>query len=162
MNRTYISGHDRDQKDPKWQKSQLDYLTLLRCLSFPEIFYLNYLKVRDMFYFFQINHKPGAPGWLSRLNIRLLVSAQIMISWFRDFEPHAGLALCRQHRASLGFSLSSSLHPSPTHAVTVSQNKFLKNVKCVCNQNNKNFRLELRWQRSRGTGISLMPQTQLS
>ena len=32
-----------------------------------------------------------APGSLGRLSVRLLVSAQVMISRLRGFEPHVGL-----------------------------------------------------------------------
>ena len=34
---------------------------------------------------------PRAPGWLSRLSVRLSVSAQVMISQLRKFEPLLGL-----------------------------------------------------------------------
>ena len=30
----------------------------------------------------------AGPGWLSQLSVRFLVSAQVMISWHREFEPH--------------------------------------------------------------------------
>ena len=33
----------------------------------------------------------GAPGWLSQSSVQLLVSAQVMISWFHEFKPHVGL-----------------------------------------------------------------------
>ena len=35
----------------------------------------------------------GVPGWLSQLSVRLLISAQVMISWFREFEPCIGLCV---------------------------------------------------------------------
>ena len=45
----------------------------------------------------------GAPGWLSCLNIQLLISAQVVISWFMGSSPAPGSAL--KAGACLGFSL---------------------------------------------------------
>ena len=33
----------------------------------------------------------GAPGWLSGLSVRILISAQVMISTVRETETHVGL-----------------------------------------------------------------------
>ena len=38
----------------------------------------------------------GTPGWLSRLSVRLSLSAQAMISGFCEFEPALGSALAAQ------------------------------------------------------------------
>ena len=57
----------------------------------------------------------GAPGRLSRLSIRLLISTQLMTSWF----------LCWPCRACLGFFLSLSLCQYPTCALSLSQNKWI-------------------------------------
>ena len=64
----------------------------------------------------------GASGWLSRLSIQLLVSAQVMISWFRDSSPGSGSALTVQ---GLGCSLSLPLSlPLPCSCcLCLSQNK---------------------------------------
>ena len=35
----------------------------------------------------------GAPGWLSRLSVRLLISAQAVISWFVSLSPTSGSVL---------------------------------------------------------------------
>ena len=37
-------------------------------------------------------HRHGAPGWLSRLSIQLLILAQVMISWFVSSSPTWDLA----------------------------------------------------------------------
>ena len=49
----------------------------------------------------------GEHGWLSQLNVRLLISAQVMISTVCGFEPHAGF--CTGSAVFLGFSLSPCL-----------------------------------------------------
>ena len=33
----------------------------------------------------------GAPGWLGWLSIRLLISGQVMISWFVESSPELGI-----------------------------------------------------------------------
>ena len=33
----------------------------------------------------------GAPGWFGRLSVRLFISAQVVISLFREFEPRMEL-----------------------------------------------------------------------
>ena len=46
----------------------------------------------------------GAPEWLGRVNIWLLVSTQVVISWGREIEPHTGLCTLS---LSLPFTLLS-------------------------------------------------------
>ena len=60
----------------------------------------------------------GAPGWLSRLGVRLLVSAQVTISWFVGSSPASGSSLTV--RSLLG-TLSLSL-PLPC-SLALSENK---------------------------------------
>ena len=53
------------------------------------------------------NLKRGAPEWLSPWSIRFLISAQVTISQFMRSSPVSlHPALCWQHGACLGFSLS--------------------------------------------------------
>ena len=58
------------------------------------------------------------PGWLSWLNIQLLVSAQVTISQFHEFEPHIGLHGDSAEPA--WDSLSPSLSAPPPLALSVS------------------------------------------
>ena len=60
------------------------------------------------FYFWAVKNTAamGAPGWLSWLNIWLLVLAQVMIS-SHEIEPR--VRLCTGRGVCLGFSLSLSL-----------------------------------------------------
>ena len=71
----------------------------------------------------------GAPGWLSRLSVRLLVLAQVVISWFTSSSPALASALAVQ---SLLGILSLSLCPSPASSLSLSHsqnvNKLKKNV----------------------------------
>ena len=55
---------------------------------------------------------PGVPGWLGRLSVRLLISAQVMTSWCTGLRPASGSALTA--RSLLGI-LSPSLCTSPAH-----------------------------------------------
>ena len=51
----------------------------------------------------------GAPEWLSRLSVQLLVLAQVMISWFMSLSPALGSVLTVQNLPgilSLPLSLS--------------------------------------------------------
>ena len=54
----------------------------------------------------------GAPGWLSQLSVQLLVSTQVMISWFVSSNPALGSALTVQSLLGI-LSLSLPLCPSP-------------------------------------------------
>ena len=56
----------------------------------------------------------GAPGWLSQLTSRLLISAQVMISWLVGSSPELGPALTSQ-------SLLGILCPTPAHTRTLSK-----------------------------------------
>ena len=60
--------------------------------------------------------KSGAPGWLSGLSVRLLVSAQVMISRFVSSSPLSGSVLTEELGACLGLSLSLSLSLSHSQA----------------------------------------------
>ena len=51
------------------------------------------MALREPHYFFFVVVHFGAPGWLSQLSIRLLVSAQVTISPYRELEPRIGSAL---------------------------------------------------------------------
>ena len=65
----------------------------------------------------------GALGWLSGLNIQLLVSAQVVISQFMGSSPASGsvpTAWSLLGILSLPPSLSVSLCPSPSHVFTPS------------------------------------------
>ena len=70
----------------------------------------------------KINENVGVPGWLSGLNIQLLISAQVMISWFMGLSPTSGSALTAW--SLLGVP-SPSLSAPPSFVLTLSpsQNK---------------------------------------
>ena len=59
----------------------------------------------------------GAPGWLSRLSIQLLVWAQVMISRFVSSSPTLSSALTSQSLLGI-LSLSLSLYPSPAGSLS--------------------------------------------
>ena len=63
-----------------------------------------------------------APGWLSWFSIQLMVSAQVMVSWFMSSSPTSGsvLTVC-----SLLGILSPSLSAAPLLALSLSQNKYV-------------------------------------
>ena len=52
-------------------------------------------------------HSRGVPGCFSQLSVLLLVSAQVMISWFMSSSPASGSALTAQSRLGI-LSLSSN------------------------------------------------------
>ena len=60
-----------------------------------------------------------APEWLSRFNVCLLVSAQVIISQFMSLSPSSGSVLIAWSLLGI-LSLSLSLCPSPTHTVSIS------------------------------------------
>ena len=64
--------------------------------------------------------KMRAAGWLSRLSVRLLISAQVMISRFVASSPVLGSVLSVEPAWD---SLSLSLCPSLAHAVSLSFSK---------------------------------------
>ena len=51
----------------------------------------------------------GPPGWLSLLSIRLLISAQVMISPFMSLGPPSGSVLMAQSLEPVSDSVSPSL-----------------------------------------------------
>ena len=53
----------------------------------------------------------GAPGWLSWTSVRLLMSAQVMISQFVGLSPASGCALTAWDSLSLPLSLPLPLPP---------------------------------------------------
>ena len=68
------------------------------------------------------NTATGAPGWFSRLIVWLLVSAQVMISWFVSSSPESGSVL--RVWSLLGvLSLSLSLCPNSACSVSLKINK---------------------------------------
>ena len=69
----------------------------------------------------------GAPGWLSQVSIQLLVSAQVMISPFREFEPH--IRLCADSAEPAWGSLSPFFSASRSPHQAFSQNKYTLNYK---------------------------------
>ena len=67
----------------------------------------------------------GAPGWLSRLNIWLLISAQVMISQFVRLRPTSGsvLTVWSLRGACLGFSVCPSIMCIHEHSLSLSLKK---------------------------------------
>ena len=67
--------------------------------------------------------KRGAPGWLSQLNIRLLIFGLVHDLTACGFEPH--VRLCAGGAEPAGDSLSPSLSAPPplTHVCSLSQNE---------------------------------------
>ena len=62
----------------------------------------------------------GAPGWLSRLSVRLLISAQGVMSWFVG--PGPALSCVRTAGSLLGIlSLSPSLSAPPLLSLSFSK-----------------------------------------
>ena len=55
----------------------------------------------------------GAPGWLSRLSVQLLVSAQVMISRFMSSSPVSGSVLIAQGLEPASDSMFPSLSAPP-------------------------------------------------
>ena len=63
------------------------------------------------------NANLGAPGWLSQLSTRLLMSTQVMISWLVGLSPVSGPSLTVQSLLGiLSLSLSLSAPPLLVHA----------------------------------------------
>ena len=60
-----------------------------------------------------------APGWLSKLNVELLISAQVMISQFMSLSPTSGSVLTVWSLLGILF-LSLSLSPPPSVSLSVS------------------------------------------
>ena len=69
-------------------------------------------------------HDLGAPGWRSRLGVRLQPGHDLAV---REFEPCIGLwADGSEPGACFRFSVSLSLCPSPVHALSLSVPKIKK------------------------------------
>ena len=69
----------------------------------------------------------GAPGWRSRLSVRLQPGHDLTV---REFEPRIGLwADGSEPGAYFRFCVSLSLCPSPIHAVSLSVSKINKHEK---------------------------------
>ena len=74
--------------------------------------------------FFKNLKKYGAPGWRSRLSIRLQPGHDLAV---REFEPRVGLwADGSEPGACFRFCVSLSLCPSPVHALSLSVPKINK------------------------------------
>ena len=58
----------------------------------------------------------GAPGWLSRLGVQLLMSAQVVISQFVGSSPMSGSVLTAQSMEPASDVMSLPLFPSPADA----------------------------------------------
>ena len=125
---THSTKHTRAASEPLQSSGRRDGLVNKRCwatspfgensgwiLTSP--FMSKYIADWQKSWVFK-NRTTGAPGWLSRLSIWLLVPAQVMISRLRGFKPRLGL--CADSTEPAWDPLSFSLGPSPTHAVSVS------------------------------------------
>ena len=74
----------------------------------------------------------GAPGWLSWLSVRLLISAQVRISWFMGWSPVSGSVLTVQSPLgilSLPLSLLFPCVHGHVHTLSLSINKKKKKRK---------------------------------
>ena len=69
----------------------------------------------------------GAPAWLSWLHVQFLVSAQVMISWFHEFEPCIGFRADSAEPASESVSPSLSAPPLLTLSLSLSKINIKKN-----------------------------------
>ena len=77
----------------------------------------------------------GAPGWLSRLSVRLQL--QVMISQFVGSSPASGSVLTAQGLEAASDSVSPSLSLLRSHSVSPSKiNKHLKNKIMYSDLNN--------------------------
>ena len=71
-----------------------------------------------------LKDKTGAPGWRSRLSVRLRPGHELAV---REFEPRVGLwADGSEPGACFRFCVSLSLCPSPVHALSLSVPKINK------------------------------------
>ena len=79
-----------------------------------------------LFVHFVLNLSVGAPGWRSRLSVRLQPGHDLAV---REFEPRVRLwADGSEPGACFRFCVSLSLCPSPVHALSLSVPKINKNV----------------------------------
>ena len=74
----------------------------------------------SLFNEFKVNceYKTEVPGWLSQLDVRLLVSAQVMISQFVGLSPASGSVLTAWDLLGI-----LSLSAAPSLMFSLSQNK---------------------------------------
>ena len=70
-----------------------------------------------------INNNTEQGHLVAQLSIRLLTSAQVMISWFVSSSPILGSVLTVQNLLGI-LSLSLSAPPPLIHALSLSQNKY--------------------------------------
>ena len=63
----------------------------------------------------------GAPGWLSQLSVRLLILAQVMVSWFVGSSLALGSLLTVQSLEPVSDSVSPSLSAPPLLTLSLSQ-----------------------------------------
>ena len=66
-------------------------------------------------------------AWVAQLSIRLLILAQVMISWFVSSSPHQ--AFCRWHRACLKFPLPLFLSVPFSLSLSKINTFFFKNLR---------------------------------
>ena len=71
----------------------------------------------------------GVPGWLSRLSVQLLIFTQVMISQFMGSSLQSGSELIAQSLEPALDSVSTSLCPFPTRALSLSLSKINKTFK---------------------------------
>ena len=69
------------------------------------------------------NRSLGAPGWRSRLSVRLQPGHDLAV---REFEPASGSGLMAQSLEPVSDSVSPSLCPFPVHALSLSVPKINK------------------------------------
>ena len=68
----------------------------------------------------------GAPGWLSQLNVQLLISAQVMISRLMGSSPASGSSLAVQNLLGILSLCSPSVPPSLILSLSQTQLKKTK------------------------------------
>lgn len=76
-----------------------------------------HLEYKEWYLLLKMLHL-GAPGWLSHLNVWLLILAQVIISGLCDQAPGGIQA---EYRACLGCSFSLPLCPSPLSKTTTTK-----------------------------------------
>ena len=95
-----------------------------RCVHFVKFMKLHPCDLGSFLYTCSISMKSKKKHrgvWVAHsLSVPLLVSAQVTISWFREFEPRVALCADSVESAWASHSPFLSLCPSPTHAVPVS------------------------------------------
>ena len=101
----------------------------------------------------------GVPGWLSWLSIRLLISAQVMISQFTGSGPASVSALTAWSLLGiLGFSLSLSLCPSPPQNKRTTPYSIYINKRHT-NKNNNNKPDPIIWEEQDNTDLGTLKKS---